>query len=98
MENREVPCLRFLKLSILEIRILGDTWVAQSGKCPTLALVIILRSVSSSAASGSVLTAWSLEPTSDSVSPSLPLPCSHSVSLSQKQTLKEREIRILVCC
>ena len=47
------------------------TWVAQSVKQPTSAQVMISRSVSSSPASGSVLTAQSLEPVSDSVSPSL---------------------------
>ena len=46
-------------------------WVAQSVKRPTSAQVTISRSVSSSPASGSVLTAQSLEPVSDSVSPSL---------------------------
>ena len=57
-------------------------WVAQSLKRPTLAQVMISRFVGSSPASGSVLTAQSLEPASDSVSPSLPLPHSCSVSLS----------------
>ena len=47
------------------------TWVAQSIKRPTLAQVMISRSVSSSPVSGSVLAAQSLEPASDSVSPSL---------------------------
>ena len=57
-------------------------WVAQSVKHPTLAQVIISRSVSSSPASGSVLTAQSLEPVSDSVSLSLcPSPV-HALSLS----------------
>ena len=46
-------------------------WVAQSVKRPTSAQVRISQSVSSSPASGSVLTAQSLEPVSDSVSPSL---------------------------
>ena len=46
-------------------------WVAQSVGRPTLAQVMISRSVSSSTASGSMLTAQSLEPVSDSVSPSL---------------------------
>ena len=50
------------------------TWVAQSVKRPTSAQVMISRSVSSSPASGSVLTAQSLEPASDSVSPSLSAP------------------------
>ena len=42
--------------------------MAQSVKRPTLAQVVISHSVSSSPASGSVLTAQSLEPASDSVS------------------------------
>ena len=49
--------------------------MAQSvGKCPTLAQVMISQVVSSSPLSGSVLTAQSLEPASDSVSPSLSMP------------------------
>ena len=46
-------------------------WVALSVKRPTSAQVTISWSVSSSPGSGSVLTAQSLEPVSDSVSPSL---------------------------
>ena len=63
-----------------------DAWVALSVKRPTLAQVMISQFVGSSPASGSVLTAQSLEPASDSVSPSLSLPLSQScaVSLSQK--------------
>ena len=45
--------------------------MAQSVKHPTLAQVMISQSVSSSPGLGSVLTAQSLEPASDSVSPSL---------------------------
>ena len=50
--------------------------VAQSAGRPTSAQVVISRLVSSSPKLGSVLTAQSLEPPSDSVSPSLyaPLP------------------------
>ena len=44
--------------------------MAQSVKRPTSAQVTISRSVSSGPASGSELTAWSLEPASDSGSPS----------------------------
>ena len=53
---------------------------------PTSAQVMISRSVSSSPASGSVLTAQSLEPVSDSVSPSLSdlPPFMLCLSLSQK--------------
>ena len=52
--------------------------VAQLVKHPTSAQVMILWFVSSSPAWGPVLTAQSLEPALDSVSPSLslPLPCS----------------------
>ena len=59
-------------------------WVAQSVERPTSAQVMISQFVSSSPTSGSGLTAQSLEPASDSVSPclsALPLltPClSHS--------------------
>ena len=56
--------------------------VAQSAERPTSARAMILRFVGSSPASGSVLTVWSLEPASGSVSPSLSLPHSHSVSVS----------------
>ena len=58
--------------------------MAQSIKRPTLAQVMILQFVSSSPASGSVLTAQSLEPVSDSVSPpvSTPLLLMFCVSLS----------------
>ena len=50
------------------------TWVAQLVKRPTSAQVMILQFVGSSPVSGSVLTAQSLEPASDSVSPSLSAP------------------------
>ena len=49
-------------------------WVAQLVRHLTSAQVMILQSVSSSPVSGSVLTAQSLEPASDSVSPSLSPP------------------------
>ena len=49
-------------------------WVAQSVKRPTSAQVTILRFASSSPASGSLLTAQSPAPSSDSVSPSLSVP------------------------
>ena len=58
-------------------------WVAQSVKRPTSAQVTISQSVSSSPASGSGLMARSLEPVSDSVSPSLSAPSPvHALSLS----------------
>ena len=84
---------------LLKCSFLGDAWVAQSVKHPTLAQVTISRSVSSSPASGSVLMAQSLEPASHSASPSLSAPplitlgpslsLSLSLSLSQKQTLRK---------
>ena len=59
-------------INILKLIIICQgAWVAQSVKRPTLAQVMISQSVSSSPASGSVLTAQSLEPALDSVSPSL---------------------------
>ena len=61
--------------------------MAQSVKHPTLAQVMISQFMSLSPASGSVLTTQSLEPTSDSVSPSLsappPLVCVRALSLSK---------------
>ena len=75
-----------LTLSLSKINILWGAWVAQSVERPTLAQVMISQSVRLSLTLSSVLTAQSLEPASDSVSPSLslPLPCSCSVSLCQK--------------
>ena len=64
--------------------------MVQSVKHPISAQVMISRLVGSSPASGSVLTAQSLEPASDSVSSSLSAPpplilcLSLSLSLSQK--------------
>ena len=61
-------------------------WVAQSVKRSTSAQVTISQSVSSSPAAGCGLMAQSLEPASDSVSPSLSvLPLlTLSLSVSQK--------------
>ena len=59
------------------------TWVAQLVKHQTSAQVMISRFVNASPASGSVLTAQSLEPVSDFGSPSLcPFPA-HGLSLSK---------------
>ena len=62
------------------------TWVVQWFEQPTSAQVVISRFVSSSPASGSVLTAQRLQPASNSVSPSLsdPPPLTLCLSLSQK--------------
>ena len=56
---------------------------AQSVKRPTSARATISRSVSSSPASGSVLSAQSLEPASDSVSPSLSAPALLTLSIKK---------------
>ena len=60
-------------------------WVAQSVKRPTSAQVMISWLVGSNPASGSVLTAQSLEPVSDSVSPSLSAPPLFMLCLSLSQ-------------
>ena len=62
----------------------GLNLTAQSVKRLTSAQVMISRFVSSIPAWGSVLTAQSLEPASDSVSPSLSAPPPLTLSLSQK--------------
>ena len=72
---------------ILQLNISSrGTWVAQLVNCPTSAQVLISQFVSSSPVLESVLTAQSLEPASDSVSPSLSAPraLTHCLSPSQK--------------
>ena len=58
--------------------------MAQSVEHLTSAQVMILQFVNSSPELGSVLTTQSLEPVLDSVSPSVPLPCSLALSVSLK--------------
>ena len=60
-----------IEVASLKITYKKGAWVAQLAERPTLAQVMILRSVSSSPVLGSVLTAQSLEPALDSMSPSL---------------------------
>ena len=78
--------------SSLEITTLWGTCVAPSVKCPTSAQVMISRFMGSGPALGSVLTARSLEPASDSVSPSLsappPLMLARSLSLLKIKIMK----------
>ena len=72
-------------------KIFKGTWVAQLVKLPTSAQVMISWFMSSSPVSGSMLTAQSLEPASDSVSPLSALPLltlSPSLSKTNKQTNK----------
>ena len=59
------------------------TWVAQSVRRPTSAQVMISWVMGSSPASGSALTARSLEPASESVSPSLSDPLLFALCLSK---------------
>ena len=62
---------RWVDDNVLKTKTCWGAWVAQLVKRPTSAQVMMSRSVSLSPASGYVLTAQSLEPVSDSVSPSL---------------------------
>ena len=73
-----------IQITLKKIRCWG-TWVAQLVKRPTLAQFMISLSVSSSPASGSVLTAQNLDPASDSVSPSLSDPPTFMLCLSLSQ-------------
>ena len=69
--------------------------MAQSVEHPTSAQVTVSRSVSSSPASGSVLTARSPEPVSDSVSPSLslsPIQINIKISKLEKCQVRPRDI------
>ena len=67
----ETPLIK--KVNLTAIRVWG-AWVAQLVKRPTSAQVMISWFVTSSPELGSVLTAQSLEPALDSVSPSLCAP------------------------
>ena len=70
------------------IKTLWGDWVARSVERPTSAQVMISQFVSSSPASGSVLTAQSLESASDSVSPSLSVPPLLTLCLSLSEINK----------
>ena len=70
-------------INILKIVNRG-AWAAQPVKHPTSVQVMISQFMGLSPMSGSVLTAQSLEPALDSMSPSLPLPRLLSLFLSQK--------------
>ena len=84
------PCVGFWSNYMDASESKGGAWVAQAVKHLTLAQVMISWLLRWSPMTGSVLTAQSLEPPSDSVSPSLSAPpllmlaraC--SLSLSQK--------------
>ena len=68
-------------------------WVARSVKRPTLVQVVISQSVSLSPASGSGLTAQSLEPASDSVSPSPSAPPPFMLCLSLKNKDLKKKLK-----
>ena len=80
-------CLQVIRLtlSIQQKTFIQGAWVAQLVERLTSAGIMISWFVGSSPTLGSVLTAQSLEPASDSVSPSIsdPPPI-HVLSLSQK--------------
>ena len=63
--------------------------MVQSVKCPTSAQVTVSRFMGSSPSSGSVLTAQSLEPASDSVSLALCPSPTHALSLSKINVKKK---------
>ena len=75
-----------------KINALRGSWVVQLVGRPTSAQVMISRSVGSSPTSGSVLMARSLEPASDSVSPSLsaPTPLALCLGLSKINKCKKK--------
>ena len=68
----------------------GGAWVAHSVERPTSAQVTVSRFEGSSPTSGSVLTARSLEPAYDAVSPSLPAPPHLMLALSLSLSLKNK--------
>ena len=75
---------------IIKINTSGSTRVAQLAKHLTSAQVVILWFMGSSPALGSVLTARSLEPPLDSVTPSLSVPPRFTLCLSKmKKKLKK---------
>ena len=82
------PCLSSLSLKnkyfLEKEKSFRGAWVAPLVKHLTLAQVVISQFMGSSPASGSVLTAQSLEPASDSASPYLSVPPPLVLSLSQK--------------
>ena len=75
-----IPILQIRKLAFIAVE--RGSRVTQSVARPTSAQVMISQHMRSSPAWGSVLAARSLEPVSDSVSPSLSAPSLHSLSLS----------------
>ena len=80
-----------LEPGLSNLAAMRGAWTAQAAKRPTSAQGVISRFLCSSPAWGSVLTAWSLEPASDSVCVSLslcPLPA-HALSLSVSEKMNK---------
>ena len=76
--------LNSIQRYMLALKTFGGTWVSQLVKRPTSAQVMISQFVSSSPASGSVLTAQSVQPALDSVSFSLCPSPTWALSLKKK--------------
>ena len=70
--------------------LVGGAWVAKSVKNMISAQVIISQFMGLSPASGSVLTAQSLKPASDSMSPSLSIPAPLALCLSLSLSPKNK--------
>ena len=87
---QHIPVLSKIPSNVISLNIkkIRGAWVPQSVRHPTSAQVVISQFVSLSPASGSVLTTQSLEPASDSVSPSLSAPPLLVLSLSLSKTNK----------
>ena len=79
----EASCGAILILSHLLAQkpLVGGAWVAQLAECPTSAQVMVLWFWGLSPMTGSMLTAQSLDPASDSVFPSLSALPLHMLSL-----------------
>ena len=77
-------------INTLNVRKVWGAWVAQLVEHPTLAWVMISWFTGSSSVSGFVLTAQSLEPALDYVSPSLSAPPQFSLSLSLSFCLSQK--------
>ena len=88
-----------LKINHTKIKTCRGVWVAQLVEHPTSAQVMISPLVSSSPASGSVLTAQNLEPALDSVSPFFSAPPSLVLCLSlSKINIKKKNYPLTYFC
>ena len=98
VKDRGVTELGFNQGSLtLAMTMAQGTWVTQLAGHLTSAQVMISWSVGLSPVSGSVLTAQSLEPALDSVSPSLCPSPGHALSLSLKKWINIKKKSIHTC-